>query len=456
MTTLDLKTLFRTDAQGKPASFSDVIDDGLEGELAGRIPDLLALLRGSEGESSLKAAIMLLSWGHPEAMQALQRWSLQPSSAPWARMSLTQQRHSGADGSWSMLADALRTSRYASERPGLDSDRISALRALLRLTRDEDFDRSLTTTISSISGAATQLADELDAAITALLAAGPSRDFDRLFQASMLCKELARSRLERAQSLAQQIAAQSPSLRAQRELDDLLKGMSQAPSTPDPRAAASRATAMLDGRVQRQLQDGSEWHSPRHIHPHDGLLHALRTDPASRPAYVEALRQRLGSTDRQQRTGAIALLREILPDIGADRALAALHSAPLEPGQRPAWRIEVADLEQAAARALAAGATAADTHTIDWLKRLALQRPYRVFLLAPLARLDPDWLLANAALVEHRNLAALTALPAGRRAELIEALAPWPPEQPSLLTRAFWKKVPPAEAARLRALMWPS
>ena len=210
----------------------------------------------------------------------------------------------------------------------------------------------------------------------------------------------------------------------------------------------------IERQVHRQLQDGSVWSSPHFIDPDDGLKHALRTEAVNRAAYVEALRQRLGSTDLRQRTGAIALLREILPDIGADRALAALHSAPLEPGQRPAWRIEVADLEQAAARALAAAATATDTHTIAWIKRLAVERSYRVFMLVPLARLDPSWLLANSALVGHRHLAILTSLPLERRAELIDALAPWPPEEPSSLTRAFWRRLPPAEASRLRSLIW--
>ncbi len=210
----------------------------------------------------------------------------------------------------------------------------------------------------------------------------------------------------------------------------------------------------IESKVHRQLQDGSVWYSPHFIDPDDGLKHALRTEPTNRAAYVEALRQRLGSTDLRQRTGAIALLREILPDIGADRALAALHSAPLEPGQRPAWRIEVADLEQAAARALAAGATATDIHTIAWIKQLAIERPYRVFMLVPLARLDPSWLLANSALVDHRHLAILTSLPLERRAELIDALAPWPPEEPSSLTRAFWRRLPPDEAVRLRSLIW--
>jgi hypothetical protein len=211
----------------------------------------------------------------------------------------------------------------------------------------------------------------------------------------------------------------------------------------------------IESKVQRQLQNGSVWYARDFIHPDDGLRLALRTETASRGAYVEALRQRLGSTDLRQRTGAIALLREILPDIGADRALAALQLAPLNPGQQPAWRIEVADLEQAAARALAANATAADIETIDWIKQLAVERDYRVFLLVPLARLDPNWILENAALVSHSSPAILVALPVDRREELIDALAPWPPEEPSPLTRAFWKRLPPAESARLRDRMWP-
>lgn len=222
MTTSDLKLLFHTDAQGQSASFLDVIDDGLEGTLDERIPALLVLLHSPEGPPSLKAAVMLISWGHPEALQAVRRWSLQPDSAPWARQSITKQRHSGADGSWSLIADALRTSQYASARPGLDTDRLSALRSLLRLTVSEDFDRSLATTIASIPGAAEHLADALDEAIEGLMSAAPSEPFDRIFQAALLSKELARARPERAHALAQQIAAQAPSPRAQRELSDLL------------------------------------------------------------------------------------------------------------------------------------------------------------------------------------------------------------------------------------------
>jgi hypothetical protein len=212
---------------------------------------------------------------------------------------------------------------------------------------------------------------------------------------------------------------------------------------------------MIDSSIQRQLSRGDAWVGPDLIHPHDGLLRALRAAGDQRPAFVEALRQRLGSTDLRQRTGAIAALREILPDIGADRALAALHSAPLLPGTAPAWRIDHADLEQSAAVALAAAVTARDPNTLAWLKQLATTRPYRVFLLAAIAGVDPDWILANTGLVSHKNLAVLAALPEPRRAALIAALSPWPPEAPSVLTRSFWSRLPPAEASRLRSLMWP-
>ena len=221
MTTPRLKRLFRTDAQGDAASFLDVISDGLDGALEERIPELLALLHGPEGAPSLKAAVMLLTWGHPDAFRALKSWGSQPDSAPWASPSITHQRHSGADGSWSLIADALRTSKYATARPGLDADRLCALRILLHRSIHEDFDRSLATAIASIPGAAEHLADALDAAIEGLRSSGLA-GHDRIFQAALLAKELARTRPERAQVLAQQLSAQAPSPRAQRELRDLL------------------------------------------------------------------------------------------------------------------------------------------------------------------------------------------------------------------------------------------
>ena len=121
-----------------------------------------------------------------------------------------------------MLADAIRTSRYAVERPGLESARISALRSLLSLTLTEDFDRSLATTISSIADASSRLATELETAILSLIEAGPSVEFDRPFQAALLNKELARTRPEQSRLFAQRLIDTSPSQRARRELLDTL------------------------------------------------------------------------------------------------------------------------------------------------------------------------------------------------------------------------------------------
>jgi len=218
----DLRLLFSTDAANRAASFHDVIGDGLEGELDDRIPDLLVLLHSQDGASALKAAVMLTSWGHPEAFQTLERWSRQPTSAPWTSPSLVHHRHSGANEGWAMLADAIRTSRYAVERPGLESARISALRSLLSLTLTEDFDRSLATTISSIADASSRLATELETAILSLIEAGPSVEFDRPFQAALLNKELARTRPEQSRLFAQRLIDTSPSQRARRELLDTL------------------------------------------------------------------------------------------------------------------------------------------------------------------------------------------------------------------------------------------
>lgn len=78
------------------------------------------------------------------------------------------------------------------------------------------------TTIASISDAAELLADDLCSSIERLISSEGSEQFDRLFQAALLSKELARARPDRAKVFAQTIAAKSPSQRTQRELNDLL------------------------------------------------------------------------------------------------------------------------------------------------------------------------------------------------------------------------------------------
>lgn len=208
-------------------------------------------------------------------------------------------------------------------------------------------------------------------------------------------------------------------------------------------------------QVHKQLVDGSVWVSREHMHNHDGLIEAIRAAGPDRKAYAAAVLACLGDPDVRVRTGAVAALREVIGELGADTIVAALKE-PLLRGVKPAWRIEHDDLEQTAAVVVAAAVKPADKSAIAWLRTIAANRDWGHFALLGLARVDGDWLVANArGLVPHSYIGVLEALRPELRAKLIQALAPWPPEAPTFLTNAFWKRLPAAEATRLRALMWP-
>ncbi|MEL6400952.1 MAG: hypothetical protein AAFR26_18080 [Cyanobacteria bacterium J06626_4] len=210
----------------------------------------------------------------------------------------------------------------------------------------------------------------------------------------------------------------------------------------------------LRRQIEGHLEGHLVWLARDHVHRHDGLSQAIRGSIwAEHEVYAEALCQLLGSTDIRHRTGAIAVLTDVMPPLRSDRALACLGQISTQP---PAWPIGYPSLEQAAAIALATKATPADVKTIAWLKSLVLQRPYAHFLWVHLARLDPAWLIQQVHHIKHKMLGVIAALPESQRAVYIAVKAPWPPEMPTVLTRAFWRKLPVAEAQRLRSLMYPA
>lgn len=210
----------------------------------------------------------------------------------------------------------------------------------------------------------------------------------------------------------------------------------------------------LRQQIERHLEGHLVWQERRHIHRHDGLSQAIRGSPwDERAVYAEALCQLLGSPDIRHRTGAIAVLTDVMPPLRSDRALASLGQIPTAP---PAWHIGYPSLEQAAAIALATKVTPDDENTLAWLKSLVVQRPYANFLWAHLARLDPAWLIQQAHHIEHKMLGVIAALPPADRATYIAAKAPWPSEVPTVLTRAFWRTLPTGEVQRLRSLMYPT
>ncbi|MEM9008425.1 MAG: hypothetical protein AAGE59_33560 [Cyanobacteria bacterium P01_F01_bin.86] len=210
----------------------------------------------------------------------------------------------------------------------------------------------------------------------------------------------------------------------------------------------------LRRQIERHLEGHCVWLERDHVYRHDGLSQAIRcSPPAERAVYAEALCQLLRSPDVRHCTGAIAVLADVMPPLRSDRALADLKQIPSQP---PAWNIGYPSLEQAAAITLAAKATPADGKTLAWLQDLVLQRPYANFLWAHIARLDPAWLMQKAHHVEHKLLGVIAALPTSQRAAYIASKAPWPPEIPTVLTRAFWQRFPESERQRLRTLMYPA
>src|SRR6185295_5499007 len=76
--------LLFSDAEGKPTSLEDLIDDGLDGAYRDRIPALIGLLRDGAPRDQLYACMVLTAWGVAEGFTVLIGWAEQPGSAPWA------------------------------------------------------------------------------------------------------------------------------------------------------------------------------------------------------------------------------------------------------------------------------------------------------------------------------------------------------------------------------------
>ena len=92
--------------------------------------------------------------------------------------------------------------------------------------------------------------------------------------------------------------------------------------------------------VRRQFEDGSVWYGKDLVDPHDGLILAFNQLDTDCPALAAAIFACLSSPDVRQRTGAVALLGEIVPYVGADVVAARVAAnEPLFREVAPAWRI---------------------------------------------------------------------------------------------------------------------
>lgn len=216
-------------------------------------------------------------------------------------------------------------------------------------------------------------------------------------------------------------------------------------------------TDKIFAQIRSQLEGGGVWVDRDTSTPDDGLKLGLKAAGAERPLYVAAIVAMLISDDPRHRTGAVAVIPELRAEVGAERLAKIVRDhAALYQGVAPAWRISHEDLEQAAALAIAPSVTSNDAAALTWLKQLAQDRPWGAFLLNDLARIDGDWLVKNAkGLVPHSHIGVLLKLNSAQRDALIDTLAPWPAEKPTVLTASVWRQLPAEESSRLRQKMWP-
>lgn len=216
-------------------------------------------------------------------------------------------------------------------------------------------------------------------------------------------------------------------------------------------------TDKIFAQIRSQLEGGGVWGGRDSVTPDDGLKLGLQAAGGERPLYVAAVVAMLISEDVRHRTGAVAVLPEIRAEVGAERLAKIIRdNEALYRGVTPAWRVSFDDLEHTAAVAIAPSVTPKDAEAVAWLRQLAQSRPWGNFLLNDLARADGDWLVKNArGLVPHGHIGVLLKLTPAQRDDLIDALAPWPAEKPTVLTTSVWRQLPADEASRLRQKMWP-
>lgn len=188
------ENLLFKDLEGKQAQLQDVIDDGLEGEYEHRVPALVELLDCGEPYYQLLACVMLTSWGNYSGFQKLIDWASNPENIPWKDMLVVYERISEADSAFEMLADGLKTSFYCQENQKLEQLQIEAIKALLSIYHQQYFGRTLALAIVRNKSVASNVKNEIIAAIKtsmAILQQNRPMEFDLAFQVASLLTPLA-------------------------------------------------------------------------------------------------------------------------------------------------------------------------------------------------------------------------------------------------------------------------
>jgi hypothetical protein len=211
--------LFR-DAEGKPTSPEDLIDDGLDGAYRDRVPALIALVREGAPRDRLYACMVLTAWGVAEGFNALIGWAVQPGATPWADHPVEIDRRHGADAAFERLTDAVRSSLQLDASPELRRQQQAAVRALLGLYDRKFFGQAMQVVASDPAireGCADSIVAAADAAVRSSTA--PPESFDLGWQAALLLSPVARIDDTKAAELARKLlGVQSGRTRVAREV----------------------------------------------------------------------------------------------------------------------------------------------------------------------------------------------------------------------------------------------
>ncbi|MCB9766425.1 MAG: hypothetical protein H6739_42015 [Alphaproteobacteria bacterium] len=214
----------------------------------------------------------------------------------------------------------------------------------------------------------------------------------------------------------------------------------------------------IPARVRAQLLGRGEWVDPNDREPTDGLARAIRQSGDQRRTFAAAVGLLLTDDDPALRAGAAAVLHLVADELGAPHLARLLTEHPERyRGVRPAGvTLGGEDIAWTMLTAMAKVTRPQDRDAVHLLRGAVTEPERGSRLLADLARVDPDWVTANARdVVPHRATGVLLRLDRPHRERLARALAPYPEELKTLLGPPFWRQLPPDEAEALKALMWP-
>lgn len=212
--------LLFSNADGKPISLEDLIDDGLDGAYRDRIPALVALLHRGSPRDRLYACQVLAAWGDADGFAALIAWAQQPDAVPWAGHLVEVDRRHGVDAAFERLADAVRSSLQLDPTADLQRRQQAAAHALLGLYDRKFFGQAMQVVASDATIRAA-CADAIRAAAAAAVrrSTAPPEPFDLGWQAALMLSPVARIDDAEAATLAGELLrAQASRTRVAREV----------------------------------------------------------------------------------------------------------------------------------------------------------------------------------------------------------------------------------------------